>query len=134
MGAWLGRRRKELDRRSTAVISIGAAGAGPVHYTRREGIILSQRSHGDLVRVSREIAEDSAGEGSEIHPHVSRESSNAARAASRGLPSITVSTAGRQPADEDALDRLHAFARELIERLDAEVGPSLSRRDPPTGR
>ena len=82
--------------------------------------------------MSREIAEDSAGEGSEIHPYVSREPSAAARAASRGLPSITVSTAGRQPADEDALDRLHAFARELIERLDAEVGPSLSRRDPPT--
>ena len=135
MGAWLRRRRKELDRRSTAVISIGAAGAGPVRYTRSEGIILSQPSHGDLVRVSREIAEDSAGEGSpEIRPYVSHEPSNAARAASRGLPSITVSTAGRQPADEDALDRLHAFARELIERLDAEVGPSLSRGDPPTGR
>ncbi|MGI8750574.1 MAG: hypothetical protein ACR2J6_08520, partial [Thermoleophilaceae bacterium] len=128
MGAWLKRRRKELDRRSTAVISIGPAGTGPVHYTRREGSILSQRSHGDLVRLSREIAEDATREDtSEVRPYVSRESSSAARAIGRGLPSITVSTAGRQPADEDALGRLHVFARELIARLDAEVGPSLSR-------
>lgn len=128
MAAWLGRRRKGLDRQRTAVVSIAAAGSGPVRYTRREGPIFSQRSHGDLVRLSREVAEDAAGEGAAgVHAYVSREPSNAARAVSRGLPSITVSTSGREPADDDALDRLHGFARELIERLDADVGPSLTR-------
>lgn len=126
MAAWLRQRRKELDRQRTAVVSIGAAGSGPVRYTRREGPIFSQRSHRNLVRLSREVAEDAAGQdASEVRAYVSREPSNAARAISRGLPSITLSTAGREAADDDALDRLHAFAREVIERLDAEVGPSL---------
>lgn len=127
MAGWLKRRRNELDRQSTAVVAIGPTGDGPVRYSRREGAVISQRSHTDLVRLSRDVGEDAAGRGSasDVRPYVARESSNAARAISRGLPSITVSTAGAEPAHEDALERLHVFVRELIERLDAEVGPSL---------
>ncbi len=128
MGAWLSRWRKELDRERTAVVAIGPAGAGPVRYTRREGPLFSQRSHTDLVRLSGEVAEDAGDQDSgAVRSYVARASSNAARAMARGLPSITVSTAGREPADDDALERLHLFARELIERLDGEVGPSLRR-------
>jgi hypothetical protein len=97
-----------------------------VRYTRREGPLLSLRAHTDLVRLSGEVAED-VGDDDSVRAHVARESSNAARAMARGLPSITLSTQGREPADEDARDRLYVFTRELIERLDGEVGPSLQR-------
>lgn len=126
MGAWLRANRKQLARETTAVVSVGPAGSGPVHYTRREGPLAPRRCHRDLVRISGEVADDAAGgESSKPFAFVSREPSNASRALARRFPAITVSTAGAEPADADALDRLHAFARELIERLDAEVGPSL---------
>ncbi len=53
MRAWLRRHRSELDRERTAVIAIGPVGDGPVHWSRREGAIAPQRSHGDLLRLSR---------------------------------------------------------------------------------
>ena len=43
-------------------------------------------------------------------------------------PSITVSTAGSAPGGSEAVQRLTVFARELAERLDAEVGPALPER------
>lgn len=126
MSAWLRANRKELSRETTAVVAIGAAGAGPVHFTRREGALLPYRCHRDLLRIAREVAEDASGERDATPTgFVSREPSNASRALARRLPAITVSTAGPEPADSDALDRLRSFARELVERLDAEVGPAL---------
>jgi len=128
MSAWLRANRKRLSRETTAVVAIGPSGAGPVHYTRREGPLLPQRCHRDLLRIAGEVAEDASGEGAVVAPpFVSREPSNASRALARRLPAITVSTAGAEPADAEALERLHAFTRELVERLDAEVGPSLDR-------
>ncbi len=47
----------------------------------------------------------------------------------RRLPAITVATAGTAAGGTDAVERLTAFTRELAERLDAEVGPSLPERD-----
>ena len=52
MRAWLRRHRDELDRESTAVVAIGPLGDGPVHHSRREGAVVPQRSHTDLVRLS----------------------------------------------------------------------------------
>ena len=45
----------------------------------------------------------------------------------RRLPAITVATEGVDPGGAEAIERLAAFTRELAERLDAEVGPSLER-------
>jgi hypothetical protein len=126
MGAWLRRRRKALDRERTAIVAVGPAGDGPVHYTRREGPIVRSRCHSDLVRLSGEIGEDAAEDGvTAPFAYVSREPSNATRAIAKGLPSITVSTDGRAAADEQDTERLRAFTRELVERLDRDVGPSL---------
>ncbi len=127
MSAWLRANRKQLARETTAVVSIGAAGSGPVHYTRREGPLAPQRCHRDLLRISADVAEDASdGHGERPVRFVSHEPSNASKALARRLPAITVATAGHDPADVEALDRLHAFTRELIERLDAEIGPALS--------
>lgn len=126
MRAWIRANRMDLARETTAVVSVSAAGSGPVHYTRREGPLAPQRCHRDLLRIGAEVAEDAATDGDSVpFSFVSREPSNTSRALSRRLPAITVSTAGSEPADAAALDRLHGFTRELIERLDAEVGPAL---------
>jgi hypothetical protein len=126
MGAWLRRRRKGLDRERTAILAIGAAGDGPVRFTRREGPLLAARCHGDLLRLGKEVAEDS---GDDPSTYVSRAPSATARALARRLPAITVSTGGNEPAGGPDLARLQSFCRELAERLDAEVGPSLSHGD-----
>jgi len=127
MRAWLRRHRGELQRERTAVIAIGPLGDGPVHWSRREGAIASQRSHTDLLRLSREVAEDS-GDVQDTRGYVGREATNASRAMARRLPAITVATAGATAGGTDAVERVTAFTRELAERLDAEVGPSLPER------
>ena len=127
MRAWLRRHRKELERERTAVIAIGPLGDGPVHWSRREGAVAPQRSHADLLRLSREVAEDS-GDVEDTRGYVAREATNASRAMARRLPAITVATAGAAAGGTDAVERVAAFARELAERLDAEVGPSLPER------
>jgi len=128
MRAWLRRHRNELDRERTAVIAIGPVGDGAVHWSRREGAIAPQRSHGDLVRLSREVAED-AGDSDGARGYVAREVTNASRAMARRLPAITVATAGASPGGPEAIERLAGFVGELAGRLDAEVGPSLPDRD-----
>jgi hypothetical protein len=127
MRAWLRRNRAELERERTAVIAIGPLGDGPVHWSRREGAIAPQRSHTDLLRLSREVAED-AGDVPDTRGYVARETTNASRAMMRRVPAITVATAGTAAGGADAVERLTAFTRELAERLDAEVGPSLPER------
>ncbi len=127
MRAWLRAHRAELERERTAVVAIGPLGDGPVHYSRREGAVAPLRSHTDLVRLSRQVAED-ASDADAAGSYVARESTNAARAMSRRLPAITVSTAGAAPGGADAIERVTAFTSELAERLDAEVGPSLPPR------
>jgi hypothetical protein len=125
MGAWLRRRRKGLDRERTAILALGPAGEGPVRFTRREGPLLAARCHRDLLRLGKEVAEDSGG-GADTY--VSRTPSAASRALARRLPAITVSTGGEGDASGQDLARLQGFCRELAERLDAEVGPSLAPR------
>jgi Peptidase family M28 len=72
---------------------------------------------------------------------VSRNSSDAFAARSGGYPAITITCKGRldytpthhqssdvpDRIDDEALERAYAFCAELIERIDATVGPDLSR-------
>lgn len=125
MGAWLKRRRGELDRERVAVLSIGGVGSGPVRFTRREGPLVPLRSHAELVRICGEIAEDDGDDGAYgAESYVSRRPTDAAAAIARGLPALTVTCAG-DDVSADGLERAYGFCRELIERLDAEVGPTL---------
>ena len=133
MRAWLRRHRKELDRERTAVIAIGPVGDGPVHWSRREGAITPQRSHGDLVRLSRRWPRTPAGPG-DARGYVARETTNASRAMSRRLPAITVATEGadaRRRGRGRAPDRVHARAGRAAGR---RGGPLAARRDAEAAR
>jgi hypothetical protein len=126
MRRWLRQNRADLEPARTAVISIGPVGDGPVRFTTREGAIVALRTHRQLARICREIAEDDGQDGAyDARPAIQRLPTPTAAALTRGLPAISVSTDGPDPGPDD-VDRLRGFCRELAERLDAEVGPTLA--------
>lgn len=126
MGAWLRANRRSLDRARTAIVGLDAVGSEEVRYTVREGALATRRSHRQLATLCAQIAEDD-GEGGayRARTRVERERTAAAAALGRRLPAITVGCAG-DTVSPDGLDRAYGFCRELIERLDAEVGPRLA--------
>lgn len=126
MRAWLRRHRSELDRERAAVINIDGVGSGPVRFTSREGAPLARRAHRQLLRICEEIAEDDGDGGAyAARPAPFRERTDASAARARKLPAITVSCEGEQVTAE-GLERMQAFCRDLVERLDAEVAPTLT--------
>lgn len=129
MSAWLRRHRTELDRASTAILCVEGVCDGDVRFTRREGPVATRRTHRQLAGICAEIAEDDGTGGSyRARDLIGRERSDAAAALSRRLPAITVGCPGGQVSPE-GLERAYGFSRELIERLDAEIGPLLDRRE-----
>jgi hypothetical protein len=122
MRSWLKRHRRELEPAAVAVVSVDAVGNGTPHYAVKEGPILASRMHPTLVELCRESEMAS--------PYISRELSDAYAARAAGLPTIRISSrtakggAGDQ-ADPDALARSHDFLSDLVERIDAEIGPRL---------
>jgi len=130
MRAWLRRHRSELDRERAAVINVDGVGSGPVRFAGREGLIRARRAHPQLLRICEEIAEDD-GEGGDYdaRPAPFRERTDASAARARKLPAITLSCEGEEVTAE-GLERMLAFCRDLIERLDAEVAPTLTAPEP----
>ncbi len=127
MSSWLKAHRKQLDRERTAVLNVDGIGGGSVAFSRREGPVLALRSHRQLVRLCEEIAEDDGPAGAySARSRIVRERSDAAAAIVRGLPALTVSRTGAAKADIEDLDGAFAFCRDLVLRLDAEVGPELA--------
>ena len=122
MHAWLRRHRKQLGSRRVVIVGLDAAGAGDLQFARRHGALLPLKSHPDLVRLCRAVVED----GAEAEEVVVREPVDAAAATARGFAAITVTGTGGAPG-RDALERSFAFCRELIERIDAELGPRIER-------
>lgn len=132
MRAWLRRHRRQLDRERAAVINVDGVGSGPVRFARREGALLARRAHPQLLRICEEIAEDDGDGGAyDARPTAVRERTDASAARARKLPAITVSCEGDEVTAE-GLERMRAFCRELIERLDAEVAPTLTATEPET--
>jgi hypothetical protein len=127
MRRWLRRHREELDDERTVFVSIPTVGDGPLRYARREGPLYPLRARSQLVRLCRDIAED-AGADAPL-PAVRRDPGDGAAALARGFPALSVWSEGRET-DGAALDRAYAFTRELLRRLDAEVGPQLAERAP----
>ncbi len=127
MRAFLERHRERLAGDRTVFLNVDTVGSGQVRFTRREGALLMLRSHPQLVALCEQIVED----GSDAQPLVIRAASDASAAGAAGLPAITVTCRDRLDyasgrVDEQALQRTERFCAELIERLDAELGPSLS--------
>ena len=130
MRAFLKQHKPELGRERTVILNLDEVGAGTVRYTRREGPLLATRTHLQLVKLCDEIAEDDDAD-HKARGLVDRVASDAYAARSAGLPAITITCRSHldhaQPrVDEEAMQRAEAFCAELIERLDAEVGPDLA--------
>lgn len=145
MRAHVRRNRSELDPERVVFLNVDEVGRGTVRFTEREGLILPPRTHAQLVTLCREIAEYQD-EGDEddapaVRGMTSRSASDASVARAAGFPAITITCKGRldytpghhsptdvpDRIDDDALERAHAFCGELIERLDATVGPDLEK-------
>jgi Peptidase family M28 len=130
--AFLKRHKPELGRERTVIINLDAVGSGTVRYTSREGPLVAIKSHPQLVQLCHAIAEDDEDENAfGARAIVNRSPSDGFAARSAGVPAITISCRGRLdyvPArvDSEAIERAEGFCAELIQRLDAEVGPELA--------
>jgi len=126
MRAFLRRHRHRLRPDTMVFLNIDEVGSGAVRYTRREGALLTLRSHPQLTSLADQIAEDDES----AEPIVSRAASDASVASAAGFPALTVTCRDRldyssRRVDERALEVAEGFCAELIDRLDAEVGPSI---------
>ena len=114
MRAFLKRHRKELSKERTVFVNVDEVGTGTVRYSR---------SHVQLVEICDEIVEDD--EGAFDAPPVGRRSPGLGYA---GYPAITISCGpALERVDDEALERAFGFCSELVERLDAAIGPDLER-------
>jgi Peptidase family M28 len=129
--AFIKRHKGELGRGRTVVLNLDAVGSGTVRYTSREGPLVAVKSHPQLVQLCHAIAEDDDENAFGARPLVHRSASDGYAARSAGLPAITITCRGRLdyvPAtvDPEAIQRAEGFCAELIQRLDAELGPDLA--------
>ncbi|MEA2216726.1 MAG: hypothetical protein QOK19_2287 [Solirubrobacteraceae bacterium] len=141
MTAWLRRHKGELDPESTIVLNVDEVGHGTIRYATKEGPLTAPRQHRQLTSLCDQIAEEDAGEGRYgARPVTARHPGDAYAARARGIPAITISTAGaldraphhHRPADtpdqidDQALDRAFRFCSELIELIDERIGPEIA--------
>lgn len=153
MREWLRRHRDELDRAGTVLIDIDTVGAGTVRYARREGLIFPVAYDAGVLRLCAEIAREEAVELEEpqraARSYVARTTGDGAAARAKGLRAVSVSCLNElgyveryhAPGDtperieQNALDDAYAFCCELIERIDARLGPEIELVPPtPAGR
>jgi hypothetical protein len=120
-------KRHELPRDHTVFLNVDRVGSGDVRYTRREGALFTQRSHPQLTVLCEQIVEDEL----DAAPLTSHSASDASAAGAAGYAAVTVTCrdAGNYASGrvtEGSLEKAEAFCAELIERIDAELGPSLA--------
>ena len=136
MREWLEKHNGDLDRERTVFLNVDMAGTGTVRWIEKEGLVLSLRYHPTLIQLCEEIAEkNGTGRGM-----ISRHATDALVPRSAGYPAITITSRNaldyaphwHQPTDTpdridlDSLERTYAFCGELLERLDASIGPDLA--------
>lgn len=108
MRAFLRAHREELKQGDTAVVNVDAVGSGGLRLTKKEGPLLSARSHPQLVGRL------------ETETFTNREPSDGYAAASAGVAAVTVSADGTR-LEEDSLADAEELLVELIESLDEEL-------------
>jgi hypothetical protein len=141
MAAWLKRHKDELDPQSTIVLNVDEVGHGTVRYATKEGPLVAPRQHRQLTALCDQIAEEDQAEGRYgARAITARHPGDGYAARSRGIPAITISTAGaldRAPnhhrltdtpdqIEAQALERAFGFCSELIELIDEQIGPEIS--------
>jgi Peptidase family M28 len=131
MRAFVGAHRGELALERTVFLNLDAVGAGAVRYTRREGPLLALRTHAQLAKLCDEIADDDDQDAFGARPLVSRAASDAYVARTTGYPAITITCRDDRDhlpgrVEQEAIERAEGFCAELIDRLEAEIGPDLA--------
>ena len=102
--------RKQFVPNRTAVLNVDSVGSGDLQLTKKEGPLLTVRSHPQLVGLI------------EVETFVNHEPSDGYAAASAQLPSVTVMCDGTR-LEEDTLAEVEEFCVELAERIDEELTP-----------
>ena len=108
MRAFLRSHRKELKPGDTVVLNLDAVGGGELRETKREGPLLTVKSHPQLTG------------NLESDPFTNREPSDGYAAASAGLPAVTLSGTTHL-LEEDTLADAEEACVELVERLDEDL-------------
>jgi peptidase M28-like protein len=138
---FLRRHRQSLSKSSVVFVNLDEVGVGSVRYTTREGPLVTIASHVQLVDICEEIAEDDEDGAFSARPLVNRTISDGGLIRLRGYPAVTITcrnvldyvpdhhqatdTPGR--VEQAALERALGFCDELIERVDAQLGPEIRR-------
>jgi hypothetical protein len=108
--AYLKSHRKQFARDRTVVLNVDKVGSGEIQLTKKEGPLLTVRSHPQLVALV------------EARTIVNREPSDGYAAGSAQLPAITITCDGER-LEEDTLSEVEQFCVEFAERLDEELSP-----------
>jgi hypothetical protein len=108
--AFLKSHRKQFAPDRTAVLNVDCVGSGEIRLTKKEGPLLTVRSHPQLVGLV------------EAPTFVNREPSDGYAAASAQLPAVTLSCDGLR-LEEDTLAEVEEFCVEFAEQLDEELSP-----------
>jgi hypothetical protein len=108
MRAFLKQHRRELADGDNVVLNVDAVGSGELRQTKKEGPLLTVRSHQQLTGLV------------DADEFINREPSDGYAAASAGLPSITVSADGER-LEEEALAQAEELCVELLKGLDEEL-------------
>ena len=110
MRAFLKTHGKQFGRDRTVVFNLDSVGSGELRLTKKEGPLLTVRSHPQLVGLM------------EVETTVNREPSDGYAAASAQIPSVTAICSGER-LEEDTLAEVEEFCVEFAERLDEELSP-----------
>ncbi len=147
MRAWIKAHRSELPPERTIFLNLDKVGTGTVRYATKEGFVFTYPFHPRLIELCEEIAgEDEDERHFGAKPVVSRLTSDAHPARTRGYPATTISCLNaldyvpgyHQPTDTadrvepEALERAFGFCSLLIERIDERIGPDLEREESTT--
>lgn len=144
MREFLKRHEDDLSKEGTIFLNLNSVGAGTVRYATKEGLGFANAYHPQLVELCQEIAEEDQKQDGEsrygARGYVSRLTSDAFPARTRGFPAISISclnamdyepnryspedTADR--VEEEALERAFGFCSVLIERIDEQLGPKVA--------
>jgi hypothetical protein len=108
MRAFLKAHRAELKQGELAAINVDAVGSGELRLAKKEGPLLTTKSHPQLLDLT------------ETETFVNREPSDGYAASSAGIAATTVNADGAR-LEEDALADAEELVVELAERLDEEL-------------
>jgi hypothetical protein len=109
MRAFLKTHRKQFNPSETIVINVDNVGGGELRETKKEGPLLTVKSHPQLTG------------NLDSDPFTNRDASDGYAAASAGLPAVTL-TGTTDLLEEDNLGEAEEICVQLVEELDEELG------------